>query len=55
MATQIDDRLIVAISSRALFDLSESHGVFEAGGVEAYQRHQIDHEDDLRNCAAVAK
>jgi 5'-nucleotidase len=47
MAAQIDDRLIVAISSRALFDLSESHAVYEAGGVEAYQRHQIDHEDDL--------
>ena len=47
MPAQIDDRLIVAISSRALFDLSESHAVYEAGGVEAYQRHQIDHEDDL--------
>ena len=47
MPAQIDDRLIVAISSRALFDLSESHAVYEADGVEAYQRHQIDHEDDL--------
>ena len=47
MATHIDDRLIVAISSRALFDLSESHAVYEAGGVEAYQQHQIEHEDDL--------
>lgn len=47
MAVQIDNRLIVAISSRALFDLSESHAVYEAGGVEAYQRHQIEHEDDL--------
>ena len=47
MAVQIDDRLIVAISSRALFDLSESHAVYEAGGVEAYQQHQVLHEDDL--------
>ena len=47
MAVQIDERLIVAISSRALFDLSESHAVYEAGGVEVYQRHQIEHEDDL--------
>ena len=47
MSTQLNDSLIVAISSRALFDLSESHAVYEAGGVEAYQRHQIDHEDDL--------
>lgn len=47
MSVQIDDRLIVAISSRALFDLSESHAVFEAGGVEAYQQHQVLHEDEL--------
>ena len=39
-------RLVVAISSRALFDLAESHQVFEAEGVEAYCRYQIDHEDD---------
>ena len=47
MAVHIDDRLIVAISSRALFDLSESHAVYEAGGVEAYQQHQVQHENDL--------
>ena len=47
MAAQLDDRLIVAISSRALFDLSESHAVYEAGGVEAYQRHQVEHENEL--------
>jgi len=47
MATQIDDRLIVAISSRALFDLSESHAVYETAGVEAYQQHQVEHENDL--------
>jgi 5'-nucleotidase len=47
MPTQIDDRLIVAISSRALFDLSESHAVYEANGVEAYQQHQVAHEDEM--------
>jgi 5'-nucleotidase len=47
LATKIDDRLIVAISSRALFDLSESHAVYEAAGVEAYQQHQVEHENDL--------
>lgn len=40
-------RLVVAISSRALFDLSASHQVFESEGVEAYCRYQIAHEDDL--------
>jgi 5'-nucleotidase len=40
------DKLVVAISSRALFDLAESHRVFEEEGVEAYARYQIDHEDE---------
>src|SRR5499427_1727802 len=41
------DKLVVAISSRALFDLSESHRIFTEQGVEAYQRYQIAHEDEL--------
>lgn len=39
-------RLVVAISSRALFDLDESHSVFEDGGEEAYSRHYIEKEDE---------
>lgn len=39
-------RLIVAISSRALFDLSESHRVFESEGVDAYHAYQVAHEND---------
>lgn len=39
--------LTVAISSRALFDLSESNGVFEREGLEAYRQYQIAHEDDV--------
>ena len=41
-----DTRLVVAISSRALFDLDESHRVFEAGGEDAYSRHQVEKEDE---------
>lgn len=41
-----DARLVVAISSRALFDLDESHRVFEQGGEDAYSRHQIEKEDE---------
>ncbi|MCX4191315.1 5'-nucleotidase [Methylophaga sp. OBS1] len=37
--------LVVAISSRALFDLDESHRIFEEQGTEAYCRHQIENED----------
>lgn len=39
-------RLVVAISSRALFDLDESHRIFEEGGEEAYSHHQIEKEDE---------
>ncbi len=39
-------KLVVAISSRALFDLDESHGVFETEGINAYCEYQINHEED---------
>lgn len=38
-------KLVVAISSRALFNLDESHALFEKEGVDAYCRHQVEHED----------
>ena len=40
MPESFDGKLVVAISSRALFDLEESNRVFEAEGVEAYYRYQ---------------
>ncbi|HEY6985051.1 MAG TPA: 5'-nucleotidase [Rhodanobacteraceae bacterium] len=42
-----DTTLVVAISSRALFDLGESHALFEREGVDAFARYQIAREDDL--------
>ncbi len=38
--------LVIAISSRALFDLEASHAVFEKHGVGEYARHQIEREDE---------
>ncbi|MGJ8689953.1 MAG: 5'-nucleotidase [Gammaproteobacteria bacterium] len=40
------EKLVIAISSRALFDLSDSHKVFEEQGLEAYQQYQISHEEE---------
>ena len=40
-----DKRLIVAISSRALFDLDESHQIYEQQGTQAYCQYQIENED----------
>ena len=39
------DPLVIAISSRALFNLEESHRVFEEEGLDAYQQYQISKED----------
>lgn len=39
--------LTVAITSRALFDLEDSHALFESDGIDAYSEHQRAHEDDI--------
>ncbi len=39
--------LVVAISSRALFDLDESHEVFETRGLEAYAEYQVARENEF--------
>jgi 5'-nucleotidase len=46
MVTQAKiDPLVIAISSRALFNLEDSHRVFEEEGFGAYQQYQISKED----------
>lgn len=45
MAVSLGDKLVVAISSTALFDLQESHKIFMDQGVKAYSEYQIEHED----------
>lgn len=47
LTQQASPRLIVGISSRALFDLDKSHTIYEEQGVEAYRTHQIDNENVL--------
>jgi 5'-nucleotidase len=43
----LGDKLVLAISSRALFDLTESHQIYECEGVEAYRQYQIEHEEEI--------
>ena len=38
--------LVVAITSRALFDLEDSHALYEREGIEAFRHHQRQREDD---------
>ena len=47
MPVTFDGKLVVAISSRALFDLEASNRVFEEEGVEAYWKYQLDHEEEV--------
>lgn len=42
-----DHKLVIAISSRALFDLDQSHSVFETTDVEQYSHYQIEHENEI--------
>ena len=40
-----DETLVIGISSRALFDLNDSHALFEARGLEAFAEYQVDREE----------
>ncbi len=49
MPVTLDGKLVIAISSRALFDLDKSNKIFEEKGEEEYTKFQIEHEDELLN------
>ncbi len=40
-------KLVVGISSRALFNLDDSHRIYQDQGLEAYRQYQIENEDEL--------
>jgi len=42
---KLDSKLVIAISSRALFNLDESHEVYEREGLDAYSNYQVERED----------
>ena len=45
MPITFDGKLVIATSSSALFDLSESDRIFKQDGLDAYRQYQIDNED----------
>ena len=47
MALKLDDKLVVGISSRALFDLEEENTIYETEGLKAYSEYQLAHENDI--------
>lgn len=47
MPWDLKDKLVVGISSRALFDLETENRIFEEQGLDAYEEYQIAHEKDI--------
>jgi len=45
MAYNLKDKLVVAVSSRALFDLETENKIFEEKGLDEYYRYQLENED----------
>lgn len=52
MSTDLSERFVIGISSRALFDLSEENKIFEEEGLEAYCKYQLEHEDEVLDAGA---
>ena len=46
MGYDLEGKLVIGVSSRALFDLSYENEIFETEGVEAYRAYQREHEND---------
>ncbi len=46
MAYDLQDKLVIAISSRALFSLEEENNIFDKEGLEAYYDYQLSRLDD---------
>lgn len=47
MAYDLEKRLVVGVSSRALFDLTKENEIFEKEGVKAYCEYQRAHENEI--------
>jgi len=47
MPYPIERKLVIAVASSALFDLSDSHKIYKEQGIEAYRKYQ---EENIDNC-----
>jgi len=47
LAYSLSDKLVVAVSSRALFDLEEENRIFEEQGLDAYYHYQLERENEI--------
>lgn len=47
MAHKLNQKMVIGVSSRALFDLTLENEIFEKQGLEAYCRYQVEHEQEV--------
>ena len=47
MAYDLKNKLVVAVSSRALFDLETENEIFEIKGLKEYYKYQLENENTL--------
>ncbi len=47
MGYKLDGKMVIGVSSRALFDLTKENEIYENEGLDAYSKYQIEHEQDL--------
>ena len=47
MAYVMDQKMVIGVSSRALFDLTVENEIFENQGLEAYCHYQVEHEQEV--------
>ena len=47
MPYDLTDPLVIGISSRALFNLEQENRIFEEKGVDAYEKYQVEHENEI--------
>jgi len=49
MGYDLENRLVIGISTRALFDMVHETQIYEQEGLEAYCRYQVAHEEEILN------
>lgn len=47
MALDFSEILVVAVSSRALFDLEKENEIFDKENIEGFRKYQLEHENEL--------
>ncbi|MBE5893861.1 MAG: 5'-nucleotidase [Lachnospiraceae bacterium] len=47
MAGRLDAKMVIGVSTRALFDMTVENEIFESRGVDAYCEYQVAHEQEI--------